>query len=67
VHSGVITLGLMTTDVHGMFNNAITAGAKVISPVTDYEYGYRQGTLQDPFGHQWTIQCRIPASPDWQG
>jgi PhnB protein len=66
-HTGIITLGLMAADVHNMFNNAIAAGAIIISPVTDYEYGYRQGTLQDPFGHQWTIQCRIPASPDWQG
>ncbi len=66
-HAGVVTLGLMTADVHGIFDSAIAAGAIIISPVTDYEYGYRQGTLQDPFGHQWLIQCRIPASPDWKG
>ena len=66
-HAGVITLGLMAADVYGLFNSAIAAGATVISPVTDYEYGYRQGTLQDPFGHQWLIECRIPASPDWKG
>ena len=65
-HSGVITLGLMTADVHGIFNQAIAAGATVISPVEDYEYGYRQGTLEDIFGHQWLIECRIPASPDWK-
>jgi len=57
----------MTADVHAVFNKAIAAGATVISPVEDYDYGYRQGTLQDPFGHQWIIQCRIPASPDWKG
>lgn len=66
-HSGVVTLGLMTADVHGLFNKAIAAGATVIHPVEDYEYGYRQGTLQDPFGHQWLIECRIPASSDWKG
>ena len=66
-HSGVVTLGLMTADVRGLFNKAIAAGATVIHPVEDYEYGYRQGTLQDPFGHQWLIECRIPASPDWKG
>jgi len=66
-HAGVITLGLMTADVHAVFDKAVAAGATVISPVTDYEYGYRQGTLQDPFGHQWLIECRIPASPDWKG
>jgi PhnB protein len=66
-HAGVVTLGLMTADVRGLFDRAIAAGATVISPVEDYEYGYRQGTLQDPFGHQWIIECRIPASPDWKG
>jgi len=66
-HAGVITLGLMTADVHAVFDKAVAAGATVISPVTDYEYGYRQGTLQDPFGHQWLIECRIPSSPDWKG
>jgi len=66
-HSGVITLGLMTADVHSVFDKAIAAGATILSPVTDYEYGYRQGTLLDPFGHQWLIESRIPASPDWKG
>lgn len=66
-HKGMVTIGLMTADVHGVFNSAIAAGAIIISPVEDYEYGYRQGTLQDPFGHLWLIECRIPASPDWKG
>ena len=66
-HVGFITIGLMVADVHGVFNKAVSAGATIILPVKDYEYGYRQGTLQDPFGHQWIIECRIPASPDWKG
>jgi len=66
-HSGIITLGLITADVQSVFDKAIAAGATIISPITDYEYGYRQGTLLDPFGHQWLIESRIPASPDWKG
>ena len=27
-------------------------------PMQDYDYGYRQGTLADPFGHLWLIQRR---------
>jgi len=65
-YKGFVTIGLMTDDVHGLFNQAIAAGATQLSPVTDYEYGYRQGTLIDPFGHMWTLQCRIPISPDWE-
>lgn len=31
------------------------AGASVVFPVQDTEYGYRQGRLQDPFGFQWMV------------
>jgi len=66
-HRGVVTVGLFTDDVHGLFDKAIAAGATIVHPVTDYEYGYRQGSLTDPFGHEWLLQCRIPVSPDWKG
>jgi len=60
-------IGLMIADVHGFFDKAVAAGAEIVDPVKDYEYGYRQGELKDPFGHNWVIQCRIPADPNWQG
>jgi PhnB protein len=66
-NTSTVTIGLFTADVHSVFNKATTAGATILSPVTDYEYGYRQGELKDPFGHHWVIQCQIPASPDWKG
>lgn len=66
-NESTVVVGLFTADVHGLFNRAIAAGAQEISPVTDYDYGYRQGTLIDPFGHFWTLQCPIPASHDWKG
>jgi PhnB protein len=57
---GVTTvIGLFADDVYRVFNDAIAAGASVISPVTDHEYGYRQGIFKDPFGHYWQIQQRI--------
>ncbi|NNU34852.1 VOC family protein [Mucilaginibacter sp. S1162] len=65
-NTSTVTIGLFTADVHSVFNQAIAAGAIVLSPVTDYEYGYRRGELKDPFGHHWVIQCQIPASPDWK-
>jgi PhnB protein len=55
-------VGLMADDVHAVFNRAVEAGAKVISPVTDYEYGWRQGELVDIFGHRWVIQKVLDAS-----
>ncbi len=65
-NASTVVIGLFTADVHTLFNRAVAAGAVILSPVTDYEYGYRQGELKDPFGHQWVIQCQIPASPDWK-
>lgn len=52
-------VGLFVDDVHEVFNRAISAGATVVDPVTDHDYGYRQGMFKDPFGHLWQIQKRI--------
>ncbi len=57
---GVTTvIGLFVNDVQKVFDRAIAAGAVQISPVTDHEYGYRQGMFKDPFGHYWQIQKKI--------
>jgi len=52
-------IGLFVPDVAAVFNRAIEAGAKEIKPVKDFEYGYRQGELLDPFGHRWIIQRKL--------
>jgi len=54
-----VTIGLTADDVHAMVEQALAAGAQVLSPVKDYEYGYRQGEIKDPFGHQWIIEKLI--------
>jgi PhnB protein len=51
-----VIVGFMVDDVHAVFDRAVAAGAKIISPVTDYDYNYRQGDLIDPFGHHWLIE-----------
>ena len=58
--NGVTTLiGLFVDDVDYVINEALQAGATLLSPAQDYDYGYRQGNIQDPFGHQWMIQMKI--------
>jgi PhnB protein len=52
-------IGLFVPDVDEVMEKAIKAGATEISPATDYDYGYRQGTFKDPFGHYWQIQKKI--------
>ncbi len=58
--NGVTTvIGLFVDDVHKVFNDALQAGATEVTPVTDHDYGYRQGMVKDPFGHYWQIQKKI--------
>lgn len=52
-------IGLFVPDVDTVMRQAIMAGAVEISAATDYDYGYRQGTIKDPFGHYWQIQKKI--------
>jgi PhnB protein len=57
---GVTTLiRIFVEDVDSVMTNAIQAGATLLSPAQDYDYGYRQGNIQDPFGHQWMIEMKI--------
>ena len=46
---------LYMDDCDEIFDRAIARGAKVIRPMSDQFYGDRAGTLEDPFGHVWTI------------
>src|SRR4051812_5400661 len=52
-------LHLYMDDVDAKFKKAIDAGAKVKRPVADQFYGDRSGTLEDPFGHVWTIATHV--------
>jgi PhnB protein len=59
-HGGTtVTLGLFVPDVDALMQQAEKAGAVIISPAQDYEYGYRQGEFKDPFGHYWLIEKKI--------
>ncbi len=50
-----VSLCLYVEDVDQVFANAIAEGATEMRPVMDQFYGDRAGTLQDPFGHVWTV------------
>jgi PhnB protein len=40
----------------------VAAGAQVLSGMQDFDYGYRQGVVIDPFGHQWLLQRKVTAA-----
>lgn len=54
-----ILLGLFVDDVHQLVNRAEKAGASIVEPVRDYEYGFRQAVVKDPFGYFWMIEMKL--------
>jgi len=54
---GGTTVGIMiyVENVDAVFQQAVAAGAKVLRPLKDQFYGDRSGSVEDPFGHVWTI------------
>ena len=54
-----VLIGLFVNDVDEYMNRAIAAGATVVTPAQDYDYGYRQGEVKDPFGHIWMFEKKL--------
>jgi len=52
-------IGIFVPDPHAFVRRGVMAGGRESSPVQDYEYGYWQGTLIDPFGHHWLVEKKI--------
>lgn len=50
-----VRIDLLVADPDAMQAQAVKAGAKEISPVTDEKVGPRMGRVEDPFGHCWLI------------
>ena len=50
-----VRLEFTVPDPDAIAKQAVACGAKMIFPIADQDYGYRQGRLEDPFGHQWVI------------
>jgi len=54
-----VSLMIYVERVDEVFKRAVASGAKELQPVKDQFYGDRSGTLQDPFGHQWTVATHV--------
>ena len=50
-----VTVHLYVDDVDATVARAVAAGAKFTMPVADMFWGDRYGTLEDPFGHRWSV------------
>jgi PhnB protein len=58
-----VSIMLYMEDVDGVFARALEAGARAQRGVADQFYGDRNGVLEDPFGHVWTIATHVEDVP----
>jgi PhnB protein len=61
-----VSLLVYLPDVDSAFRKAIDAGGTQKRPVENQFYGDRAGTLEDPFGHQWTLATHVEDVPPEQ-
>ncbi|HTV95475.1 MAG TPA: VOC family protein [Steroidobacteraceae bacterium] len=54
-----VSLLVYLDKVDDVFKGAIASGAKELQPLKNQFYGDRSGTLQDPFGHLWTLATHV--------
>ncbi len=57
------SLMIYVEDADALFRQAIEAGATEVMPLQDHFYGDRSGTVEDPFGHRWTISTHVEDVP----
>lgn len=50
-----VSLMVYVEDVDTVVDRAVAAGAKLLMAVADMFWGDRCGTIEDPFGHKWTV------------
>jgi PhnB protein len=60
-----VELGVFLDDPDSLMDSALAAGARLVNPMKDHNYGYRQGSFEDPFGHHWTLQKKLVGA--WEG
>jgi PhnB protein len=54
LQGGTTRMVLTIDDPDAMFDRAVAAGARVVTPMQD-DYGWHLGRVVDPFGHHWEI------------
>jgi uncharacterized glyoxalase superfamily protein PhnB len=68
---GEVTHSVMVRveDANAHHERAKAHGARIVMEPTDFEYGERQYTAEDPAGHQWTFSETLAdvAPEEWGG
>lgn len=53
------SLGLYCPDVDAVLARALTAGATIREPATNFVSGDRFASIRDPFGVRWSVMTRV--------
>lgn len=59
-HRGTQSIYLVVDDADAVLKRAMDAGAEVVIPIKDEDYGGRGFTCRDPEGHVWTVGTYDP-------
>lgn len=54
-----VMIHLYVADADATVAQAVACGAKVTMPLADMFWGDRYGTLEDPFGHRWSVATHL--------
>jgi PhnB protein len=58
-----VSIFVYVEDIDALYKQAIDAGASSLMEPDDMFWGDRFGSVQDPFGHSWTIATHIEDVP----
>lgn len=63
--AGSTTQGVyvVVQEIDALFERARTAGAEIVMPIRDTDYGSRDFAARDPEGHLWSFGTYAPAFP----
>ena len=54
-----VSVVLYVENVDTVFKRGLDAGGKQVRPVENQFYGDRMGSLEDPFGHVWSVGTHV--------
>jgi uncharacterized glyoxalase superfamily protein PhnB len=59
-HAGKGWMYLSTDDVDALHERAVAAGAEIVRPLQDTDYGSREFSARDPEGNHWSFGTYAP-------
>jgi uncharacterized glyoxalase superfamily protein PhnB len=58
--TGAQSIYVVATDIDALHDRAVAAGAEIVFPLTDLDYGSRDFSAKDPAGNVWSFGTYRP-------